>query len=194
MELKELEGKSVRDMTDEEKSFIMDSYLKYFDTCNAKDRCAGYCIILGGIPAHTLGCVSIRFIKEGKGVSYCLMIGNLQIEAKDERLEEVIEKYIQSNRMFKATVNADLCNSEKNEIRLPLFNPKKRAGKAIFHPLMGRAKKYLDFSQRGVQLSKLGKGFVTSIAPVGSMDEEEVEEVEVPLSEYFASREIRLGF
>lgn len=145
MDIKNLEGKTIAEMTQADKDFLRHEYMRYFDTLNPRNRAIGYCVVCGGIPQMKIGLtdfffwknkgVLCQFRKTVKDLPYALMFehvdGNRRIFNADlhaamaeggesAKFAGVLWEYIKSDGRFYEAINGEF---DKSSILLPAFVP-----------------------------------------------------------------------
>jgi hypothetical protein len=134
MNLKDLETKPMANMSVEERAFISDAYLHYFDTLPPRERLLGYCVVYCGISALHVGALDIGFMAKQAGTAvYSLWLGVNELHVIEGTFEAILFDYLQTEpRIVKAMSDkTTLCPN--TWIRMPLFAPKIHGKSARLH-------------------------------------------------------------
>ena len=163
MELKDLEGKALVNLSDEERGFIADEYLKYFDTLAPRERALGYCVVYCGISALHVGALDVGFrvidSTDQHKVEYSLWIGANELHVIDDRFETVLFNYLQSDeRILKVMGDDSYVLPHDKWLRFPLFAPKIHGKTDRLHDcrtFLANCGKAIGFNAKRVILHKL---------------------------------------
>ena len=162
MNLTELQGRKIETLYNDERLFIRDSYLSYFDTCKPRKRAIGYCVVLGGVPSSRIGMLDAHFsrIPTNDNVGYSINIGPFPLFDSDPKLKAVLEAYMQTDKRLKPFTEGKftLDNSGQGPI-MPLFVPTMNSNNERMPDcklLMLSAGKAIGFNASKLRLNELG--------------------------------------
>lgn len=180
MELKDLEGKILGELTDAEKQFLKKAYIDFFDTMrDLRRRAIGYAVILGGCPVDHIGDIDVYFhwtqldqvmgIREG--VSCGLNVGPFPLmnsagfdEWRDTRTRNAwtaIRDYIATDKRLSKYLSGEMLCADG--VGVPLFVSTKRNIGGRLHDcntVMVKAGQEIGFNASKIKgLHKMGDDF-----------------------------------
>lgn len=179
MKLKDLENKAMINLTLDERKFIADAYLRYFDTLPPRERLLGYFVVSGGVSSLQVGGLDIGFKQNtnqtqnqdnsNSRLEYSLWLDGKQIWLIDNTIESILFDYIQTDDRFMDYIQTDdrfmqyMNNPDyrfpvDDWLKIPVFAPKIHGKTERLHDcrtFLVRAGKAIGFNARRIILHRL---------------------------------------